>query len=129
VSEWECPSFVEGHCGDLECFDCGTLRHELHAGDPGYEDCLACKLQTIQLSPAIRRLSGDPHEVRDRPSAAPKRFDNAWERGIARDERGVPYLNEKGDEIGVKQFAEKRHVYEKRIRDLKNRPAPSATPS
>ena len=77
-------------------FDCGTLRHELHAGDPGYEDCLACKLQTIQLSPAIRRLSGDPREILDRPSAAPQRHDNAWERGIARDERGVPFLNEKG---------------------------------
>jgi hypothetical protein len=31
---------------------------------------------------------------------------NGWERGVARDERGMPYLDESGREIGMKKFTE-----------------------
>lgn len=34
---------------------------------------------------------------------------NSFERGIARDEHGLPYLDERLQPVGVKEFAERRN--------------------
>lgn len=120
-----CASFTAGICGSLECFDCGTRRHQLHEGMPGFEDCLACKLQTVQVnSSGIRRLTHQG-EVLDRPSAPPRVHNNSWEKGIAKDHRGVPYLDSSGDHIPIKKFGENRHKYDEAIRTNRNAPAPT----
>ena len=63
------------------------------------------------------------------PSAMPSRFHHgkfrkpkqpSWEKGIATEKRPggfeMPYLNEKGDRVRVKEFGQKRHQIEA-IRD------------
>lgn len=41
----------------------------------------------------------DPHDVNR----------NSWERGIARDDRGMPFLDEGGQPVSVKEFAQRRN--------------------
>ncbi len=36
---------------------------------------------------------------------------NSWERGMPTDDRGMPYLDAKGNRVYQKQFAETRHTY------------------
>lgn len=53
------------------------------------------------------RLGRDAVPSRTRQVASkPKEHYNGWERGIARDERGMPYLDESGRPIGNKKFTE-----------------------
>lgn len=56
-------------------------------------------------------------------SVPPRAADPAWERGVAGEHRPdgsfIPYLNATTSEpIGVKEFGEKRHIYEQAIQDL-----------
>lgn len=44
--------------------------------------------------------------TRSRKVSGSKPHYNGWERGIARDSRGMPYLDERGRQIGNKKFAE-----------------------
>lgn len=107
------------HNPEYECFTCETERHD-EEHPYGVDGCRSCKYRTINLS-----MTCTPTKTR---SLAPPRGSNpAWERGKATDHRGVPYLDGKGNEIGVKQFAENRHKYEATIRRNKNAPAPSLT--
>lgn len=104
------------HNPDFECFDCETARHAFE--HPEFvEGCRSCKFATIQISPAVRTTRNT------NPSTAftPK---NSWEAGIATDHRGVPYLDQNLQPIGVKQFAQNRHKYESRIRELASSPNP-----
>jgi len=58
----------------------------------------------------------DPNKIR--PMQQPQ-----WEKGIARDHRGVPYVKaEDASPITVKQFADHRGTYEKQINDLRRAP-------
>lgn len=60
------------------------------------------------------------------PSAAPSVHQNrnSWEKGIVKNDKGVPLLDENYDPIPVKKYAENRHKYEARRHEL----ASSATP-
>jgi hypothetical protein len=35
---------------------------------------------------------------------------NSWERGIAKDDRGMPYLGADNKPVGVKEFAQRRNT-------------------
>lgn len=104
------------HNPDFACFDCETLAHDVE--HPQFVDgCRTCKFRTIQISPAVRTTR------RYAPSTAftPK---NSWERGIATDERGVPLLDGNLQPIPIKRYAEKRHEYEARRKELATSPDP-----
>jgi len=70
------------------------------------EDCFHCKLKTIQVSPRAtpnRRRNNQPV----------KKSGNSWEKGIVKDERGMPYLNPGTVEpMPIKTFVENRHKIE-----------------
>jgi hypothetical protein len=103
------------HNPDYECFDCATERHDVEHPEP-VDGCRECKFRgTIQISPRAT-------PTKTRSKAEPRRPDPAWERGVATDERGVPLLDEKGGQIGVKQYAENRHKYDEMRRRLRNDP-------
>lgn len=51
-----------------------------------------------------------PNRTQGKPSK-PREPNNAWERGIATDHRGMPYLDSNLNPIGVKAFSETRHKY------------------
>lgn len=55
-------------------------------------------------TPSRRPVSGGK-----RPKDKP--IYNNWEKGIAKDDRGMPYLDKQGVEVGVKQFSETRRDY------------------
>lgn len=76
-----------------------------------HEDCFGCKIVGIQLSPAATptRRNSKPPTVNE--SA------NAWERGIVKDERGMPLLGPNG-EVGVKEYANNRSKYREMERQL-----------
>jgi hypothetical protein len=60
----------------------------------------------IQMSPKVT-----PTRTPSAPSK--KEHHNSWERGKARDDRGMPYLDSNLNPIGVKRFAEEfRHKFE-----------------
>jgi hypothetical protein len=44
----------------------------------------------------------------------------SWEKGVALDHRGIPYLDQNGAQIPIKKFAEKRKVFEAAIRRNRN---------
>lgn len=99
-------------CNDTErCFQCAEIEHALlhpNMDDPG---CVTCRLRSIQLNPRTCSPSS-------RNNVAPRGTDgqNSWEKGVATDHRGLPYLDKNGAVIPIKKFAEKRHVYEEDIR-------------
>lgn len=104
------------HNDEYECFTCETARHDAeHTFE--VDGCPTCKYRTIRISAAAT-----PNKTRSH--APPKRYGNQWEKGIATDHRGVPYLNDNLQPIGIKEFSENRSGYETRIRDLKNSAAP-----
>lgn len=81
--------------------------------------CFKHKIRTIQWSPSCTPSR--------RNTIPPKAPNNAWERGIAKDERGMPLLDSNCEPIGLKEMANKRGHYERQLRDLKNTP-PTPTP-
>lgn len=82
-----------------------------HRGQHG-PDCFGCKVQTVQLPP-----SATPSRKRKEPTDVDKSNANAWERGIVKDDRGMPYLESNLEPIGLKEWVNKRGHYEER-RDL-----------
>lgn len=95
------------HNDEYACFDCETEEHDrIHIEE--VDGCRTCKYRTIRLSAAAT-----PTKSRNTiPVGEPK---NSWERGIAKDHRGVPYLDN-GAVIPVKKFAANRSKYEEAIR-------------
>ena len=87
-----------------------------HFGQHG-DDCFGCKVQSIQF---------DPYAMPSRlnKKAEPRRPDPAWERGIPKDSRGMPFLRTDGTPMGVKEFGEKRHQIDQHRRTLHNSTAP-----
>lgn len=63
--------------------------------------CFKHKIKTVSLSPAAT-----PTRKNNVPPAQPN---PAWEKGIYRDDRGMPLLNENGSYVGVKNA----HKYRK----------------
>jgi len=101
------------HNDEYACFSCEMEAHDRDHPVP-VDDCVTCKYQSIRLSAAAT-----PNKTKS--PTPPRQANPAWERGIAKDHRGVPYLKGDGTPIGVKQFAENRSKYEEAIR--KNRQA------
>lgn len=67
--------------------------------------CFPHKLGTVGLA-------ADAVPTRTPGQAAPARPSNSWERGVVKDERGVPYLGSDLKPIGVKQYADRRGHYD-----------------
>lgn len=65
-------------------------------------------IQTIQLAP-----SATPSRNEDgRRKHPPRTPDPSWEKGIATDHRGMPYLKPDLTPMGVKEAAQKRSSFE-----------------
>lgn len=76
--------------------------------------CFACKIKTIQVSP-----SATPSRTW-RPQKGLK-DSNSWEKGIVKDERGMPYLNPGTVEpMPIKSYVENRHKIEKAKKAIKS---------
>lgn len=78
------------------------------------DSCFGCKLQSVQWSP-----SATPNRRNKIPPRPPQ---NNWEKGIAKDHRGMPLLDGNGDTIGLQELADKRPQIEGSLRRLKNTP-------
>lgn len=105
------------HNAEYECASCTDAAHA--AAHPETVDgCLACKLETVQLSYVLQRRPGG--------GSPPAGNRNSWENGIATDHRGVPLLDGAGEPIGVKKYAENRSTFEAERRRLANDPQPFA---
>lgn len=63
------------------------------------------KIKSINISPSATptRRNNVPPKVN--PDS------NAWERGVVRDSRGMPLLDEFGQEVGLKEYAQDRKKY------------------
>jgi len=83
----------------------GNERHD------GTADDFGCRVKSFTVNP--RSMPTRLH-----PENPPRQPNPAWERGIAKDERGMPYLTEGGGYLGVKQYAENRHRIEDHKRQL-----------
>lgn len=103
------------HNPEYECASCATARHDLeHPED--VEGCRVCRFRgQIQISPQAT-------PSRRNPKAAPATADPSWEKGIARDSRGMPLLKADGSQIGVKEYGERRHELEAARRRLRTDP-------
>jgi hypothetical protein len=108
------------HNPDFECFTCADARHAVEHPYP-VDGCRECKYATILISPAVRASSRDSRTHHPPTAFTPK---NSWERGIATDGRGVPLLDADLSPIPIKRYAERRHVYEARRRELAQHPDP-----
>lgn len=115
------PSFVEqDHCihnTDFECASCATVRHDdEHPTD--VDGCRVCWFRgDILVSPMVGM------DTRGRRVGQYREQKNSWERGIAKDERGMPLLKADGNYIPIKEYGEKRHYYEGLRDQLRNQPS------
>jgi hypothetical protein len=57
--------------------------------------------------------------TRTRSTTAPSSPDNHWERGVVKDERGLPISGSEGP-LGVKELANDRRRIEKRLKEIKD---------
>lgn len=76
-----------------------------HDGQHG-DDCFGCKIKTVQLSPSSTPSRRNSIPPKTNPDS------NAWERGIARDSRGMPVLDENLQPMGLKEYAHKKRAVE-----------------
>lgn len=86
------------------------MDHRQHRGQHG-ESCFGCKVHSIQVSP-----SAMPSR---RNSIAPARPMNSWERGVVRDDRGLPVRRENGDVIGLHEYSGNRHEIDQQLKAVK----------
>lgn len=87
--------------------------------DGSCDGCYGCRLRAkgVMVSPAAT-----PNR---RNKIAPRTADPAWERGIAGEHRPggfMPYLNDKGSPIHVKEAGERRTEIDARVHQLRNDP-------
>ena len=83
--------------------------------------CFKHRVRTIQISP-----SATPSRRNTIPPRAPN---NSWEKGIARDERGMPLLDSSNEPIGLHEMASNRGTYEARVKELKSTPRTPTPPT
>lgn len=87
---------------------------------PGCTEHFACSLRAkgVQVSPAAT-----PNR---RNKVPPRKPDPAWERGTAGEHRVdgsfMPYLNDKGSPLHVKEHGERRREIDERVKRLKTDP-------
>lgn len=102
---FDSPEWVCNGRGDL-CFRCAANQHDNLHPDHDVDDCLECRLPTLQFSPSCRG------QARNNLPPAGTAGQNSWEQGFAMDERGMPFLDGGGLPIPVKRFAENRSRFE-----------------
>jgi len=92
-------------------------EHVHHRDGP--EDCYGCKVRGLVI--------GLPKDLPSRTysKTPPRTPQNNWEKGVARDERGMPIIRPDLSEVGVKAFAEERHTIEENRRKLESVPPPA----
>lgn len=91
-----------------------------HDPDAAACDCFGCHIRSVQWSPAATPT---------RRNAIPgKRGDNAWERGVPTDNRGMPLLDNTLNPVGQKKYAANRSTIEAKRRDLHNAAAQQSNP-
>jgi hypothetical protein len=73
-------------------------------------DCATCKLRSVQIDP--RATPNTRNDIA--PEGTNGR--NAWERGVVRDSRGMPYIDMDGTPISTKRFANNRSKFEATLR-------------
>ena len=92
-----------------------------HDGSHG-PDCFGCKIKSIQFGPSATPTRRTPA---GKAPAAPAESNNSWEKGIIRDERGLP-IRRGGKVIGVKEYERDRRSIDAGIRALKQGHDPTA---
>lgn len=76
-------------------------------------NCFGCKVKTISVAAALTPNRSRSHGVK----SVDKTNSNAWERGIAKDERGVPILMPGMLEpMPIKHYVEHRRAVDSGIR-------------
>lgn len=93
---------------ECEIAGCRRLPHR------DLDICFHHKLKTIRLDP-----SATPSRYNDVPAAINSRRKeaNSWERGIVKDERGMPLIGPKGY-VRQKEWVENKHRYKEDLRRL-----------
>lgn len=101
------------------CPSCGKDRPATSFGGAHPDTCFRCHALTLQVDP--RAVPSRTPEVL-RPGVTDKireriKNSNAWERGIKIARRNpdgtqMPYINAKGQEVGLKEWADNRATYE-----------------
>lgn len=85
----------------------GERRHQGQHG-PG---CFGCKVLSVQVSP-----SAMPSRRNNIPPARPL---NSWERGVLRDDRGIPVRRASGDVIPVHEYGSERRKIDEQLKAVK----------
>ena len=90
--------------------DADRLHEGPHWAD-GPVECFGCRVKTFSVNPYSMpsRLNPNKH---------PKPPNLSYERGVPRDNRGMPYLTKSGGPMGQKEFNAKRHVIAERNRTI-----------
>ncbi len=102
-----------------ECVECFDARHAVAHAERDAE-CLTCRfVGTIQLSPKATPSRRSP--------TPPRTPNNSWEKGLARDSRGMPLIRD-GKPVTIKQYGEDRHRIDAALHRLENDPSVYATP-
>lgn len=71
--------------------------------------------EQISFKEKIRSIQFSTQAMPSRRNNVPPKVNpdsNAWERGIVRDDRGMPLLDKDGLHVGLKEYATDRHKYE-----------------
>lgn len=84
--------------------------------------CFAATCDSIQVGAKIR------HRKRSTPNPPPREPNNQWEKGTVKTETGKPLLDNHGEPIYTKEYANNRRKNEARIRELRNHPNPFNDP-
>ena len=112
------PSYV------YRCSDCKHQYERSHSikDDPD-TDCPMCEESAVKRIFQLANVS--PSSLPSRMNKIPpRRVEPSWEKGIAGERRSdgsfAPYLRPQDQTpMGVKEFADNRTKYEKRLRDIK----------
>ena len=84
------------------------------------QDCGEETVKRILQSPALTAAAAPSTKNK----VPPPKANPSWEKGIAgetrRDGSFVPYLNSEGSHIRVKEFADNRKKYERKLREVRN---------
>lgn len=106
AEEWVCSE-------NDPCFQCADAAHRNLHPNGDVEGCRSCKFQSIQIGPSCKG------QARNNIAPEGTAGRNSWEKGIVTDNRGLPLRNfQTGAPITVKQYADKRSVYEESRRRL-----------
>lgn len=81
-----------------------------HDGRHG-DDCFGCRIKHVQFG-------GSCFPSRNPSATPPDRSRNNWEKGVLRDERGIP-VTRGGKLVGIKEYAENKRKIDQELRAVK----------